>query len=112
VAALLLASTAFAQPVGERGASRPGAAAAHEAGASRPGAAAAREASTPAWQRPERWAQLRVGMSELDVLRLLGEPGKVTRYYAFERWEYPDALGRRLNFDERGRLSRWGPLAR
>ncbi len=33
-------------------------------------------------------------------------------YYAFERWEYPDALGERVDFDERGRVSVWGVLAR
>jgi hypothetical protein len=65
-----------------------------------------------AWRDPESWRALRIGMSRYEVLRILGEPGKVTRYYAFERWEYPDALGRRLNFDERGRLSVWGALAR
>ena len=64
------------------------------------------------WRDPASWRQLRVGMSRIDVLRLLGEPGKVTRYYAFERWEYPDALGERVNFDERGRLIAWGPRAR
>jgi outer membrane protein assembly factor BamE (lipoprotein component of BamABCDE complex) len=64
------------------------------------------------WRNPESWRQLRIGMSRYDVLRILGEPGKVTRYYAFERWEYPDALGERLDFDERGRLSVWGVLAR
>jgi outer membrane protein assembly factor BamE (lipoprotein component of BamABCDE complex) len=64
------------------------------------------------WRDPERWRQLRIGMTRYQVLRLLGEPGKITRYYAFERWEYPDALGKRVNFDERGRLSVWGALAR
>lgn len=64
------------------------------------------------WREPESWQQLRVGMSRFQVLRILGEPGKVTRYYAFERWEYPDALGERVNFDERGRLIAWGDRAR
>ncbi len=53
-----------------------------------------------------------MGMSQLEVLRLLGEPGKTTRYYAFTRWEYPDALGRRVNFDEHERLLSWGNRAR
>ena len=51
-------------------------------------------------------------MTQSEVLQILGEPGKVTRYYAFERWEYPDALGQRINFDERGHLSVWGAYAR
>ncbi len=62
--------------------------------------------------RAESWHQLRVGMSQLEVLRILGEPGKTTRYYAFTRWEYPDALGRRVNFDEKDRLLSWGARAR
>ena len=66
----------------------------------------------PDWRSPETWQRLRVGMSQLDVLRILGEPGRITRYYAFERWEYPDALGKRVNFDERGRLLVWGARAR
>ena len=70
------------------------------------------EAAHPDWRSPETWQRLRVGMSQLDVLRILGEPGRITRYYAFERWEYPDALGKRVNFDERGRLLVWGARAR
>jgi hypothetical protein len=64
------------------------------------------------WRDPAAWRRLRVGMSEGEVLRILGDPGRITRYYAFTRWEYPDALGRRVNFDERGRLLAWGDLAR
>jgi hypothetical protein len=65
-----------------------------------------------AWRDRAVWKTLREGMSEADVLRILGPPGRVTTYYGFRRWEYPDALGARVNFDERGRLSAWGPLAR
>jgi outer membrane protein assembly factor BamE (lipoprotein component of BamABCDE complex) len=64
------------------------------------------------WRDPSRWQALRIGMSRGEVIALLGEPGKITRYYAFERWEYPDALGHRVNFDERGRLAVWGAFAR
>jgi outer membrane protein assembly factor BamE (lipoprotein component of BamABCDE complex) len=64
------------------------------------------------WRDPDAWKRLRLGMSPAQVVALLGEPGKVTAYYAFERWEYPDALGLRVNFDERGRLSAWGAFAR
>ena len=64
------------------------------------------------WQDPEAWRRLRIGMTRAQVVALLGEPGKITSYYAFERWEYPDALGERVNFDERGRLASWGPFAR
>jgi len=79
--------------------------------ADRPVVAAGTRAGSD-WRDPESWRRLRLGMSTLDVLRILGEPGKVTRYYAFERWEYPDALGQRVNFDERGRLIAWGAYAR
>jgi outer membrane protein assembly factor BamE (lipoprotein component of BamABCDE complex) len=75
-------------------------------------AATARPEERGDWRDPERWRELRLGMSPAQVVALLGEPGKVTSYYAFERWEYPDALGQRINFDERGKLSAWGPFAR
>ncbi|MGH0028996.1 MAG: outer membrane protein assembly factor BamE domain-containing protein [Myxococcota bacterium] len=78
-------------------------------------AAAVLAAVAPAaadWRDARSWQRLRVGMSQAQVLRILGEPGRVTHYYAFERWEYPDALGRRVNFDEKGRLVAWGDHAR
>jgi outer membrane protein assembly factor BamE (lipoprotein component of BamABCDE complex) len=62
-----------------------------------------------AWEDPARWGRLREGMSRFDVLRLLGEPGKVSVYDGFERWEYPAALGRRVNFDDRGEVASWWP---
>ena len=74
--------------------------------------AAAQPATRGDWRDPDAWKRLRLGMSPAQVVALLGEPGKVTAYYAFERWEYPDALGLRVNFDERGRLSAWGAFAR
>jgi outer membrane protein assembly factor BamE (lipoprotein component of BamABCDE complex) len=64
------------------------------------------------WRSPDAWRRLRVGMSQAEVVRILGDPGRVTHYYGFSRWEYPDALGRRVNFDDRGRLLAWGDLAR
>jgi len=76
--------------------------------ASRPAA----EAAADAWRDPASWRSLRNGMSQADVLRVLGPPGRVTAYYGFIRWEYPDALGPRVNFDERGRLIAWGAVAR
>lgn len=76
--------------------------------ASRPSA----EAAADAWRDPASWRSLRNGMSQADVLRVLGSPGRITAYYGFIRWEYPDALGRRVNFDERGRLIAWGAVAR
>ena len=48
-------------------------------------------------------------MSRFEVLRLLGEPGKVSTYDGFERWEYPSALGARVNFDDRGVVVSWKP---
>ncbi len=64
------------------------------------------------WREPAAWRELRVGMSQADVLRILGAPGRVTTYTGFQRWEYPDALGARVNFDDSGRLLAWGALAR
>src|SRR5262245_51612502 len=53
------------------------------------------------WRDLAVWKTLRPGMSQADVARVLGPPGRVTTYYGFQRWEYPDALGARVNFDER-----------
>ena len=64
------------------------------------------------WRDPAVWHELRTGMSQADVLRILGAPGRVTSYSGFQRWEYPDALGARVNFDDAGRLLAWGALAR
>ena len=61
------------------------------------------------WRERRNWRSLRKGMSRFEVMRLLGEPGKVSDYYAFERWEYPDALGGRVNFDSGGSVVGWRP---
>ena len=66
-------------------------------------------ASSKAWENPGCWEKLRKGMSRFEVLRLLGEPGKLSTYDGFERWEYPAALGARVNFDDRGALVSWRP---
>lgn len=64
-------------------------------------------ASPQAWQAPESWERLDKGMSRFDVFRILGEPGKVASYDGFERWEYPDLRGGRVNFDDAGALLSW-----
>ena len=75
----------------------------------------ARSGATPPAARSEGWRELRSwrslhkGMSRFEVMQLLGEPGKVSDYYAFERWEYPDALGGRVNFDSGGSVVGWRP---
>ena len=61
------------------------------------------------WEDPGCWEKLRKGMSPFEVLRLLGAPGKVSTYDGFERWEYPSALGARVNFDDRGVVVSWKP---
>ena len=61
------------------------------------------------WRELRNWRSLRKGMSRFDVMKLLGEPGKVSDYYSFERWEYPDALGGRVNFDSSGSAVGWRP---
>jgi hypothetical protein len=71
-----------------------------------------KQASREAWRDASAWRELRVGMSQADVMRILGAPGRVTSYTGFQRWEYPDALGARVNFDDSGRLLVWGTLAR
>ena len=64
------------------------------------------------WRELRNWRSLRKGMSRFEVMRLLGEPGKVSDYYGFERWEYPDALGGRVNFDSTGSVVGWRPPPR
>ena len=73
---------------------------------------ATRPAAGELWRDPGAWQRLRLGMSQADVVRTLGAPGRSTADYGFERWEYPDALGQRVNFDDRGRLIGWGAVAR
>jgi hypothetical protein len=76
---------------------------------------AARRGATPpatrgeGWRELRSWRSLRKGMSRFEVMQLLGEPGKVSDYYSFERWEYPDALGGRVNFDSSGSVVGWRP---
>ena len=73
----------------------------------------ARRGATPpapradAWRELRNWRSLQKGMSRFEVMRLLGEPGKVSDYYSFERWEYPGALGGRVNFDSGGSVAGW-----
>jgi hypothetical protein len=75
----------------------------------------ARHGATPpaapaeGWREFRNWRSLHKGMSRFEVMRLLGEPGKVSDYYSFERWEYPDALGGRVNFDSGGSVVGWRP---
>jgi hypothetical protein len=64
------------------------------------------------WRDPRNWRSLRKGMSRFEVMQILGEPGKVSTYYAFERWEYPDALGGRVNFDASRFVVGWRPPPR
>jgi hypothetical protein len=77
------------------------------AGALPAGASDPECAGPNAWRESERWSRLRRGMHRTEVLRVLGEPGVVASYDAFERWEYPDLRGGRLHFDERGALIAW-----
>lgn len=62
-----------------------------------------------AWRRRASWLQLRTGMDQFAVHGILGRPGRTVRYDGFERWEYPDLLGGRVNFDARGELLGWRP---
>ena len=105
LAALALASALAVVGSVSSGAARSGA----ETRAKRAGSEsdAACTTAPDAWREPERWLRLQRGMSRFDVLRLLGEPGKVSAYDGFERWEYPAALGARVNFDDRGRVVGW-----
>lgn len=57
-----------------------------------------------AWKHREAWRRLHRGMSQYEVMATLGEPGRIVDYGSFERWEYPDFLGGRVTFDDRGTL--------
>ena len=59
------------------------------------------------WRYPASWQRLHRGMTRFEVMRILGDPGKVSVYDGFERWEYPDLLGGRVNFDDAGLLPGW-----
>ena len=50
------------------------------------------------------WSLLRHGQTRFEVFELLGAPGKVTNYFTTERWEYPGALGARVQIGPRGRV--------
>jgi len=65
--------------------------------------------SKTAWKDPRSWVRLRRGMSRYEVMGTLGQPGRIVRYDAFERWEYPDFLGGRVTIGESGRLGGWRP---
>jgi hypothetical protein len=69
-------------------------------------------ATRDAWKRPAAWQRLERGMTRYEVMMTLGEPGKIAHYEGFERWEYPDFRGGRVNFNGRGRLGGWSPPRR
>lgn len=49
-----------------------------------------------------KWRRLRKGMSQDDVLEILGEPGSIKTHSAGEWWYYPDRLGGKVSFSQPG----------
>jgi uncharacterized Ntn-hydrolase superfamily protein len=53
------------------------------------------------------WRKLQKGISESDVEQLLGSPAKVDAFGTFTVWHYGDALGGRVEFDNRRTVTGW-----
>ncbi|MCL5072997.1 MAG: outer membrane protein assembly factor BamE [Actinobacteria bacterium] len=60
------------------------------------------------WKNKANWRQLRIGMSENQVIDLLGEPVKIDVTISFIYWYYPNALSGSVMFDKSNRkLESW-----
>ncbi len=55
----------------------------------------------------DRWRSLQVGMSKIEVVALLGKPGKVHKWKTGEAWYYPNSKGGEVDFDRGGKVSGW-----
>lgn len=78
------------------------------AGATRPASAHLILAEREGWRRRENWRRLQLGLSELDVRRLLGEPDRVIVDRFTSIWIYPTRNAARVAFGlEGGRVEGW-----
>ena len=66
--------------------------------------AQATDGEAAGWKDRSQWRKLQRGMSEDDVRRLLGEPGKVSVARSYEFWYY---AGGDVAFDKKGRVDSW-----
>jgi hypothetical protein len=69
-----------------------------------------REGSAPARVAPDKvsWRNLKKGMSEGDVERLLGSPSKVVANPVVTTWYYDQAGGQgNVDFDSKGTVRGW-----
>ncbi len=62
--------------------------------------------AVPGWQTAGAWKKLRLGMSQIQVTQLLGNPAKRSGDRYAERWHYPDDSAW-VEFDQVGDVSRW-----
>ena len=58
------------------------------------------------WQSKKNWRSLEVGMKEVQVTKILGEPVKVIKGVK-TLWYYPSMYGGYVSFDEKGSVSGW-----
>jgi hypothetical protein len=55
------------------------------------------------WRERESWRRLRHGIGEVEVVQLLGEPGRIVEEETFTVWYYPDVGGGSVRFTREGR---------
>ena len=58
------------------------------------------------WQSKKNWRRLEVGMAEMQVKSILGEPTKVIKGIQ-DLWYYPNIYGGYVSFDKDGKLAGW-----
>lgn len=58
------------------------------------------------WQNKMNWRKLRVGMSQVQVRSILGEPTKVIQGVK-TLWYYPNIYGGFVSFDQDGKIVGW-----
>ncbi|MGH8454165.1 MAG: hypothetical protein ACRES4_03440 [Nevskiales bacterium] len=70
------------------------------------------KALVPGWQTGEGWKKLRLGMNQIQVTQLLGNPARRSGDRYTERWHYPDDSAW-VEFDQAGEISGWqSPVAK
>ncbi|UCF57978.1 MAG: hypothetical protein JSW15_05895 [Deltaproteobacteria bacterium] len=58
------------------------------------------------WQNKKNWRKLEIGMSEVEVRSILGEPTKIIKGVK-TLWYYPNIYGGFVSFGRNGKLAGW-----
>ena len=58
------------------------------------------------WQNKKNWRKLKIGMTESEVQKILGEPTKVISGVK-TLWYYPSIYSGYISFDQKGQISGW-----